>query len=238
MSKKEQNSVKEIEEEPRFTVPNNLDYIIISGLMEGSFSGPFEMDFEGNHTIIAGSNGRASVYRASRTSPVCFIARGGQHKITRGDGKESEDRTANLYFNSKDKEQEINVTVQQLYGYNAVPVVGHWLRYDKAILETLYINEEGMSQESMFSLLKGHISAISFDNMDELKTLGRFGHDKNFTLLECLKAMDKLMKERNIDCVMGNYTLTHKGEELIAELRKEHGTADLCFNGNDKVERY
>ncbi|HEQ78866.1 MAG TPA: hypothetical protein ENN76_01210 [Euryarchaeota archaeon] len=214
----------------RATVPNNLDHIAVSGLMEGSFSGPFEMDFEGNHTLIIGANGQVTLYRASRTSPVAFIARDAKVHISSGMVD------CDMEVHAQGPGGELTVTVQDLSGINIVPVDSKWLSLEKGILEAAYDLEGKFGRRRMGKILAGSntVSTIG-GTTDDLRLFGRF---RRYSVSQVVAKLDEMLNSGLLEFVnettFPTVNITSSGEERMLELRKELGTVDLAFGDPDE----
>ncbi len=226
---KEQTATQHSEET---AIPNNFDHMVVSGLMEGTFSGPFEMDFEGNHTILIGSNGTIAVYRATRTTPVCFISKDADiHISTRMIDCEVE-------IHAEADGKELTATVTSLSGMSGVPVDGKWLDLEKGILEAAHQLDGIFGRRRMAAILAGSNSPSTFNGT--LETLRLYGRFKRHSVTKIVRKIDVLIEKgllkRDEEDRFPRVKLTTKGAHRMRELRQDLGVVDLAFGNPEARE--
>ena len=205
-------------------VPNNFDHMVISGLMEGTFSGPFEMDFEGNHTLIIGSSGMCSLYRSSRTSPVTFIAKGAKVDL-RPNVDDFE-----LVVSAVGQNSEMVISIIDISGISAVPVDGKWLSIEKGILEGVYSLPTKIGKKKLARILVGSNTVSTLKGSPEnLRLFGRF---TRLGVSAVVDEIDEAIQEGYLEVSEGQFptlSISEKGIERMTALRNELGVVDLAF---------
>ena len=218
--------------EQKLNVPNNFDHLVMSGLCEGSFTGPFDMEFEGNHTLVVGSSGMVAIYRASRTSPVAFIAKGAEINISSGDVD------SDVVITAKGPGAEMEVVFQDLAGISAVPVDGKWLSIEKGILEAVHDLDGKYGRRRLGRILSGACTLSTVTgNLQNLKLFGRF---KRCSASEIVENIDSLVEagflEVDTNSNFPTIGITEKGHKKMVSLRTELGVVDLAFGDPEATE--